>query len=77
MKLLEMGRDMKIVPHLPPTESGGTFFSKKLWGTSVFGQIEGEMFYMGTNDQIKQKGRYRLTGFKGQVKLVLSSLTLA
>ena len=48
MKLLEMGKDIKIKHSVssppPPTKSGGTFFAKKTLheGTSVF---YGEMLW--------------------------------
>ena len=84
MKLLQMGKDMKInysvshppslppLPHPPPpplthlrththTQNAGTFFLKKTLdggGTKFFGQIYGEMFYLGTNDL---KGRVKFS----------------
>ena len=50
MKFLEMGKDMKI------KHSVCSPLTKKALhgGTSVFEQIYGEMFYVGTNDQIIQ-----------------------
>ena len=57
MKRFEMGKDMKIKQCLlSPYKVWGNFFRKKVLhgGTSVFGQIYGEMFYVGTNDQIMQ-----------------------
>ena len=56
MKLLEMGKDMKIKHSVysPSYKVWGNFFLKKTLneGTNVFEQIYGGMFYMGTNDQI-------------------------
>ena len=64
MKLLEMGKDMKIkhsissTPQPPsPTTYGGLFSQKALHeATNFLGQIYGGMFYIGTNDQIIQGG---------------------
>ena len=81
MKLLEMGKDIKIKHTVSsrPTKYGETFFVKKLCigGTNFFGQIYRGMFYMGTNDQIVQGESLRLLrSFKDRVKLVFLSLTL-
>ena len=81
MKLLEMGKDMKIKYTVSsrPTKYGQTFFVKKLCigGTNFFGQIYRGMFYMGTNDQIVQgESLWLLRSFKDRVKLVFLSLTL-
>ena len=58
MKLLQMGKDMKIQHSIssPPRDYRGTFFAKKVLhgGTKVLGQIYGGIFYMGTNYQIMQ-----------------------
>ena len=55
-----MGKDLKIKHSVSslPTNYGETFFIKKLsMGLkNFFGQFFGEMFYMGTNDQIMQGG---------------------
>ena len=59
MKRFEIGKDMKIRQCLlSPYKVWGNFFRKKVLhgGRSVFGQIYGEMFYVGTNDQIMQGG---------------------
>ena len=64
MKLLEMGKDMKIKHSIssapqppPPTTYGGLFSQKALHeATNFLGQIYGGMFYIGTNDQIIQGG---------------------
>ena len=54
MKLLEMGKDMKIKHGVssPPYKVRGNFIHKKSLhgGTNVFGKIYGGMLYMGTND---------------------------
>ena len=61
MKLLEMGNDMKIKHSVSSLSYNvwGNFFRKKALheGTSVCGEIYGEMFYIGANDQIMQRGR--------------------
>ena len=51
---------------LPPTKYGGTFFAKKALhgGTNVFAQIYGEMFHVGTNDQIMQRGELMVKRFQ-------------
>ena len=60
MKLLEIGKDMKIKHSLysPSTKYGGTFFHKEALhgGTNFFGQIDAGKFYMKTNDQFIQEG---------------------
>ena len=59
MKLLEIGKDMKITHSLssPPEKVWGNFCKKVLHGgTNFFGQIYGGFFYMGTNDQVMQGG---------------------
>ena len=49
------------------------FHKKALHGrTNFFGKIFGEMFYMGTNDQIMQGGSWWLSGFKARIKLFFS-----
>ena len=56
MKLLEMGKDMKIKHSVSSLSYNvwGNFFRKKALhgGTNVLWQMYGEMFYMGTNGQI-------------------------
>ena len=68
MKVLEMGKDMKIKHSVSssPTKYGGTFFSKKALhlGTNFFGQIYGRMSYVGTNDQIMQGGKLMVKRFQ-------------
>ena len=68
MKLLEMGKDMKIKNgnSSPSTKYWGTFFIKKALhgGANFFGQIYGGMFYMGTNDQIMQRGKLMVKRFQ-------------
>ena len=58
MKLLEMGKDVKIKHSVSsaPYKLCRNFFRKKVWheGTNFFGQVYVGMFYMGTNDQIMQ-----------------------
>ena len=60
MKLLEMGKDIKIQHSVSslPYKVRGNFFCKKALhgGANVLGQIYGGMFYMGTNAQIMQEG---------------------
>ena len=59
MKLLEMGKDIKIKQCLlSPLQGMGELFCKKaLHGrTNFFRQMYGRMFYMGTNDHIMQRG---------------------
>ena len=62
MKLLEIGKDMKIKYNVsfpnPPYKVWGNCFLKEALhgGTNFFRQIYGEMFYMGTNDLIMQGG---------------------
>ena len=68
MKLLEMGKDMKIKHSVysPSYKVWGNFFLKKTLneGTNVFEQIYGGMFYMGTNDQIIQWGTLMVKRFQ-------------
>ena len=68
MKLLEMGKDMKIKDGNSslPTKYWGTLFVKKALhgGTNFFGQIYGGMFYIGTNDQIMQGGKLMVKRFQ-------------
>ena len=69
MKLLEMGKDMKMKHSVssPPYKAwGGELFCKKaLHGeTSIFGLIYGGMFYMETNDQIMQGGKLIIKRFQ-------------
>ena len=65
MKLLEMGKDMKVkhsISNISP-KVWGTFFLKKLWKgeKNIFGQICGGLFYMDCNDQIMQGWRKSFT----------------
>ena len=71
MKLLEMGKDIKIKHRvsspLPPTKSGGTFFAKKLCMREqafFMGKCYGEMFYLGTIDQIMQGRKLMVKRFQ-------------
>ena len=67
MKLLEMGKDMKIKHSVssPPAKYGECFRKKALLGRIHFlGQIYGRMFYMGTNDQIMQGGKLMVKRFQ-------------
>ena len=68
MKILEMGKDMKIKHSVssPPCKVWGNVFAKKLcMGEQVFlGKFMGGMFYMGTNDQIIQGASQWLTRFQ-------------
>ena len=68
MKLLEMGKDMKIKHSVysPPCKVWGNLFLKKTLneGTNVFEQICGGMFYMRTNDQIIQWGTLMVKRFQ-------------
>ena len=59
MKFLEMGKDMKI------KHSVSSPLRKKALhgGTSIFGQNYGEMFYVGTNDQIMQGEKLMIIRF--------------
>ena len=62
MKLLEIGKDMKIKQSVSypspvyPKVWGGDFFLEKALheGTNDFGQFIWALFYMGSNDQIIQ-----------------------
>ena len=69
MKLLEMGKDMKMkhsVSSSPYKAWGVNFFWKKALhrGTSIFGLIYGGMFCMETNDQIMQGGKLIVKRFQ-------------
>ena len=68
MKLLEMGKDMKIKHSVssPPAKYGETFCREKALhgGANFFGKIYGGMFYMGTNDQIMQGGKLMVKRFQ-------------
>ena len=59
MKLLKMGKSVKIKHNASsPPKYGETFLLKKLGKEkqTFLGKIYGEMFFMGTNDQIMQGG---------------------
>ena len=59
MKLLEMGKDMKIKHNAsspPPTKYGGTFLVKRFCLGEHFWENLWGMFYKGTNDQMTQPG---------------------
>ena len=80
MKLLGMGKDMKIKhsgikPSLPLYKVWGNVFRKKALDgvTNVFGQIYGGMFYMGTNDQIMQGGKLFVKVFQRSSQVSFSS----
>ena len=66
MKLLEMGKDMKIKHSVssPPTKYEGTFFAKKLCMVERFWANLWGMFYMGTDDQIMQGGMLMVKRFQ-------------
>ena len=74
MKLLEMGKDMKIQHSIssPPREYRGTFFAKKVLhgGTKVLGQIYGGIFYMGTNYQIMQGRTLMIKRFRRSIQVI-------
>ena len=74
MKLLEMGKDMKIQYSIssPPREYRGTFFTKKVLhgGTKVLGQIYGGIFYMGTNYQIMQGRTLMIKRFRRSIQVI-------
>ena len=66
MKPLEMGKDMKIKHNVssPTKNVQGYFFLKKaLNGETDYFQtnLQRELFYMGTNNQITQGGRKSFT----------------
>ena len=63
MKLLEMGKDMKIKHSVSSPKCMGRLFLKNSLhgGANSLGQIYGGMFYMETNDQIKQRRRKSFT----------------
>ena len=63
MKLLEMGKDIKIKHSVSSPKSIGRLFLKKSLhgGANSFGQIYGGMFYMETNDQVMQSRRKSFT----------------
>ena len=63
MKLLEMGKDMKIKHSVASPKSMGRVFLKKALhgGANSFGQIYGGIFYMETNDQVMQSRRKSFT----------------
>ena len=67
-KLLEIGKDWKIEDSVfsPASKVWENFFHKKaLHGETIFfGQIFGEMFYMGTNDQIMQGEKLMVKKFQ-------------
>ena len=50
----------------PSYKIWGNFFRKKALhgGTNVFAQIYGEMFHVGTNDQIMQRGELMVKRFQ-------------
>ena len=64
-----------MVSPLPTYRVWGEFFCKKALhgGTSVFGQIQGEMFYVVTNDQIMQGEKLMVKKFEisSQVGFIL------
>ena len=69
MKLLEMEKDMKIkhsASSPPPIRYGGTFSEKELsmGQKTFFGKIYGGMFFIGTNDQIMQRGKLMVKRFQ-------------
>ena len=70
MKLSEMQKDMKIkhsVSSVPPTAMyRRTFFRKKaLHGrTNSFGQIYGEMFYIGINNKTMEGEKSMVKSFQ-------------
>ena len=61
IKLLEKGKYVNVkhrVSSLPYKVKGKFFCKKALHGaTNVLDEIYGEIFYMGTNDQIMQGGK--------------------
>ena len=64
MKLLEMVKDVNIKYGVSsPQNYGRTFFLLKriFMGEQFFGQIYGGLFYIGSNDQIMQRGRKSFT----------------
>ena len=41
-------------------------------GTNFFGQIYGGMFYMGTNDQIMQRGKLMVKRFQRSILVIFT-----
>ena len=68
-----MRKDLKTKHSVcsPPYEEWGNFFHKKAFHgeTNFFGQIFRGMFYMGTNDQIMQKGKLIVTRFQRSIQV--------
>ena len=68
-----MRKDLKTKHSVssPPYEVWGKLFHKKaLHGkTNFFGQIFRGMFYMGTNDQMMQKGKLMVTRFQRLIQV--------
>ena len=72
-----MVKDLKIKHSVSSTPCNiwGKFFHKKvLHGeTNVFGHIFGGMFYMVTNDQIRQGGKLMVKRFQRSSRVSFSS----